>query len=400
MSAAPADRLAAWWVVGAGVVAALQVGKLPPALPVLQAELGLTLVQSGFLLSAVQAAGMGLAVFMGLWADAWGMRRSLLLGLCVLTLASSLGALATSPWMLLAARAAEGFGFLGVVLPAPGLIRRLVPGDRLAGMLGLWGAYMPTGTALALWTGPAWLEQARWPSWWLLFAAVSALMALVIAWRVPPDGPSTRSGPGALSRLGGTLSAPGPWLVALMFGVYSSQWLAVIGFLPTIYAQSGQGGAWLGALTALAAAINMLGNLTGGRLLQAGWPPRRTLWMGYGAMALGSTLAFGPGLPDAPALRYAGVLLFSGGGGWVPATLFTLAVRLAPGESRVATTVGWMQQCSALGQFIGPPLAAWLAARAGGWQVMPAFTLSCCLVGAVLAWATARWQRQQAQSRP
>ena len=40
----------AWLVVAAGGVAALQVGKLPPALQALQAELGLSLVQSGFLL--------------------------------------------------------------------------------------------------------------------------------------------------------------------------------------------------------------------------------------------------------------------------------------------------------------------------------------------------------------
>ena len=68
MSQVSAQR-AAWMVVFAGGVAALQVGKLPPALPALQAELGLTLVQSGFLLSMVQLAGMSLAVFMGLLAD-------------------------------------------------------------------------------------------------------------------------------------------------------------------------------------------------------------------------------------------------------------------------------------------------------------------------------------------
>ena len=38
-------------IIAAGAVAALQVGKLPPALPVLQAQLELTLLQSGFLLS-------------------------------------------------------------------------------------------------------------------------------------------------------------------------------------------------------------------------------------------------------------------------------------------------------------------------------------------------------------
>ena len=40
----------------------------------------------------------------------------------------------------------------------------------------------------------------------------------------------------------------------------------------------------------------------------------------------------------------------------------------ARASRRCRTTVGWMQQWSALGQFAGPPLVAWVASRAGGWQ--------------------------------
>jgi MFS transporter, CP family, cyanate transporter len=47
-------------VVLGGVSAALHVGKLAPALPVLSQSLHLTLVQGGFLLSLVQLAGMTL----------------------------------------------------------------------------------------------------------------------------------------------------------------------------------------------------------------------------------------------------------------------------------------------------------------------------------------------------
>ncbi len=79
------------------------------------------------------------------------------------------------------------------------------------------------------------------------------------------------------------------------------------------------------------------------------------------------------------------MLLFSSVGGLVPGTLFALAVRLAPSGQTVSTTVGWVQQLSALGQFLGPPLVAWLAARAGGWQYTWTVTVACCVAGALLA---------------
>jgi predicted MFS family arabinose efflux permease len=387
----------AWLVVAAGGVAALQVGKLPPALPALQAELGLTLVQAGFLLSTVQVAGLSLAVFIGLWADGMGLKRSMVRGLCLLALASGLGGFASSVTALLALRAIEGLGFLLVALPAPALIRRLVPPVQLPGMLGVWGAYMPTGTALALLLGPLFIPAWGWGAWWWLFAAVSLAMALWLDRAVPADPPadSARAGQGAWRRLRLTLCTPGPWLVALTFGMYSGQWLAVVGFLPSIYVAAGVSGALLGVLTALAAAVNMAGNMASGRLLQRSWAPRSTLWLGFGAMALGSTLAFATFTDAWPWLRFAGVLLFSGVGGLVPGTLFSLAVRLAPGEQQVATTVGWVQQMSALGQFVGPPVVAAVAARAGGWQFTPLVTVGCCVVGAGLAWLAGRLLARQ-----
>ena len=71
----------AWLVIAAAVVAALHVGKLPPALPALQADLGLTLVQSGFLLSMVQMAGMLTAIVVGSLSDRLGLRRAMIAGM-------------------------------------------------------------------------------------------------------------------------------------------------------------------------------------------------------------------------------------------------------------------------------------------------------------------------------
>ena len=70
--------------------------------------------------------------------------------------------------------------------------------------------------------------------------------------------------------------------------------------------------------------------------------------------------------------------------------LFGLAPRVAPGEGTIATTVGWIQQWSAIGQMSGPPVVAWVASRVGGWDWTWAVTGACCAVGAVLAVALQR----------
>ena len=396
---------AAYCVIFSGVVAALQIGKLPPALPELSQALGLSLMQAGFLLSLVQLAGMSLALAVGLSADGFGLKRSILAGLVILGVASAMGATSDNATSLMVWRAVEGFGFLGVTLPAPGLIRKLVNEQHLRKLLGYWGAYMPAGTALTLLAGPLWLPEFGWRTWWLLFALLSWVMAFVL-WRVVPAdvfNSSVVAPTQAASfipvvwtqRLRETLSAPGPWWVALCFAMYSGQWLAVVGFLPSIYTQAGLLGATLGSLTALAAAVNMLGNMASGRLLQKGVHPSVLLAMGFLAMGSGALLAFAEFTQSWPWLRYAGVLLFSACGGLVPGTLFSLAVRLAPHERNVSTTVGWMQQGSAAGQFAGPPMVAWLASQVGGWQWTWLATGLCCVLGGVLSILIARTLSQQ-----
>lgn len=398
---------AALLVIGAGVCAALHVGKLPPAVAALQQALGLSLVQAGFAVSLVQLAGMALGVAFGALADGLGLRRSMLLGLVLLALGSALGGVAPDAGVLLATRALEGLGFLLVVLPAPGLVRRLVPPQRVSLALGLWGAYMPLATALALLAGPPWIAAFGWRSWWWLLGAITAAAVIALARGVPASvdtvgavgavGASTASPTPWAARLARTLGARGPWLVAVAFAMYSGQWLAVIGFLPTIYTAAGVSGAATGALSALVAAVNMAGNIAAGRLLHRGVRQPRLLATGYVAMALAALLAFAGGDGAAPAwLRYAALLAFSMLGGMIPATLFSLAVRLAPGEHTLSTTVGWVQQWSSFGQFAGPPLVAWVASRAGGWHWTWLATGACSLAGLALTAAIARALRPRA----
>lgn len=397
----------AFIVIIAGMVAALHIGKIPPALPVLRDALGVSLVEAGFLLSMVQMAGMLGGVFIGLAADGFGLRRSMLLGQLVLASASLTGAWATQPVELLALRALEGLGFLLVVLPVPSLIRQLVPPSRLALHLGLWGTYMATGTALVLAGGPVAMAMIGWQGLWGMLAVVSLAVAGWLLRRVPSDAarraaaataataPANAAAPARVqwsARLRDTLTSWGPWRVAITFAMYSSQWLAVIGFLPSIYAQAGLSGQLAGLLTAFACLVNVTGNVAAGRLLHRGVCARHLLYAGFVAMGLTAFVAFSPLTAEAPVARYLAVVVFSAVGGLIPATLFALAVHVAPNEHTVSTTVGWMQQCSSTGQFLGPPLVAWVAGVAGGWQWTWVITGLASVVGLLLASRT-RYQR-------
>ncbi len=397
-------------VVLAGISAAVHIGKLPPALPVLRDQLGITLVQAGFLLSLVQFAGMTLGLAMGAAADAIGPRRTMVLGLVLLSMAGLLGGASTSAETLMVLRACEGVGFLMASLPAPGLIRRLVDSRRLSGMLGWWGSYMPFGTGAALLLGPAVIAVGGWHVWWWAASLVSLAMAAWLWFAVPSHCDAALSQPIAArgGRVMRTLAAAGPWLAAVTFAAYSAQWLAVIGFLPTIYAQAGLPAAYAAVATALAAGINLVGNIVGGRLLQRGVPAAVLMQCGFVGMAVGALLAFAP-WSESTAMavtgaRYFGVLLFSTVGGLVPGTLFSVGVRLAPDEGTVSTTVGWMQQWSSFGQFVGPPLAALVAARSGGWEntwwVTVAFAAVGISLATVIGGALQRQGLGRAASRP
>jgi predicted MFS family arabinose efflux permease len=348
--------------------------------------LSLSLLQAGFLLSLVQLAGMLLGLLVGMSADRLGPHKVMPIGLMLLSVGSAWGAIAPDVTHLMASRVLEGMGFLMAVLPAPALLRlHLKDPSALSRALGWWGTYMPLGTALALLLGAPLIQVVGWRGAWVMLSAVSVASSLALTFWLPrADTRSAGAAPAMLPRLSRTLRAKGPWFVAVLFLLYSGQWLAVIGFLPTIYREAGLPIGAIAVLTALAALINMVGNVTAGRCLAHGFRPGAVLTLGFSAMAVGALVAFAAG--GHPVWQYVAVLVFSGVGGLIPGTLFGVAVVVAPGQDTVSTTVGWMQQFSALGQFVGPPVVAWSVTAVGGWHWTWVLTGTCSAVGVFLAW--------------
>jgi predicted MFS family arabinose efflux permease len=389
----PVGTGSALLVVATGVVAALHVWKLAPALPRLSAELGLSLVQAGFLLSTVQVAGMLLGTVVGLFGDRMGLRRGLMLGLGLLTAGSVLGMVSMGYANLLSSRVLEGVGFMLVSICAPALIRRAAAPGRVSLLVGLWGCHMPVAAALSLLLGGLLSGALGWRTWWGVAAACSLGLGLSVLAVLPAD-PEHAVVHGARERLGLTLRCPGPWLVALVFCLYTAQWNGVVQFLPSMYAQAGIAATTAAGLSALAAGVNAVGNLAAGRALQRGVRPV-VLWVvGFAVLGLAAVVAFGLAPRLDPGARfgtgYGAVLVFSAVGGVVPTTAITSLMRVAPTPTTVATSLGLGQQFNALGQFAGPPAVAAVAQATGTWDMTWTVAGALALAGIAAALAASR----------
>ena len=83
---------AVWAVFAGGLICGAYIGKVPPALPAQREELGLTLVESGFIATTFNVIGLLVGMFVGVLCDRFGHKRLGLAGLAVMCLAGLLGA--------------------------------------------------------------------------------------------------------------------------------------------------------------------------------------------------------------------------------------------------------------------------------------------------------------------
>jgi predicted MFS family arabinose efflux permease len=382
---------AVWVLFAGGLTAGAQLTKVPPALPVMRAELGLTLVESGLVQTMVYTVGAAIAVFFGALADRFGQKRAALLGLALMTIGGVLGACAAGYPLLLASRFVEGIGFvIFTVGAAPLLAAATLPKDR-ATAFALWSSYMPTGGTLALLFAPLALAHFGWRALWLGLAAYTALCAILLARFVPPAhfGGQTAS----LRLLRESVARPGALALCVGFICYVGQWSSVMTWLPTFAVD--ERGATPGAaalLTAAFVAINIPGNQLGGLLLRLG--TSRAAVMAGGAAAMGVTSAgfLSSALPDA--LRLACAFAFSLLGGVIPAAAFAGTTVHAKSPAHIGTMNGMLMQSSHLSQFVLPILFAWLASRSGGWSASLGTMLALAAAGVLSALAVGRFERR------
>ena len=368
-----------WAAIAAGIIAAAYVGKLPPAIPLLREEFGLSLIAAGWVNSIFNTLSVSTAAFVGVLAGRYGALGFCGAGLAIMMLGGALGAAAQGEGALFASRILEGAGFIAIAVSAPALIiAACAPRERNL-TLGLWASYLPFGSGLTILASPFLLGSI---GLWLAIVLLTLACAIAL-WRCRN---SYRAAPAAAPTLSSTLRAlrqSGPWWLALGFACYSLMYYAVAVWLPTFLMQErGASIALAASLTALLIGCNVGGNLAGGWLMHRAAPRGHVISLAFLVMAACACGIFSAALPDG--LRFSLCALFMLVGGMIPASMLSGGPMYAREASQISSIQGLIVQVAQLGPFAGPPLVAAVVSAAGNWEAALGVLLAAAACGAVL----------------
>ena len=388
-----------WDLVGllvlAGMVAAFHVGKAPPALPSIRADLDASLRQAGWLLSIVNLVTAIGGMAIALTADRLGHRRLILFGTALCLATSVLGGMAGSVAVLLGLRVLEGLGFICVVVAIPPLLVRIASPHDVRIALAAWSTYMPTGAGVMMLIAALVLPTTSWRWVWWIAGGASGLMVLALLLRTAQrhelDPVATMRRP-ILAEMAEVATSGGALAIGICFGAYSCCWFAIVGFLPTLQVERLHFAPQTAAIvTTIVTLVNIGGNLAAGWLLQRRVPRVVIIVGATVSMAVCASAIFFDGVPDIARLVLAGV--YSAVIGVLPGCLFTAIPVHAPRPQLVGAATGLLMQVSNFGALIGPPITAALVS-AGGWPAASWMTGSALAIAA-LAGIFLHWRERR-----
>ena len=373
--------------ISAGIVAAVQVGKVPPLITLLQAEMGLSLLAAGWLVSLFNLTGALFGVMGGAAADKLGARRVLMAGLGCMALAGFGGAMAPNQEWLLSFRVMESVAFLSCAVTAPRLIVAATAAHQRNLAMGAWGSFMPIGMALAMLGAPPIAARFGWQGVWLAAAGLALVCLLAVAWvtgpRRWPQAPSVGE---ALPWRGlvRAVRRPGPVVMSLCFVLYAVQFFAVASWLPTYLVEVlAYTPGLAGLATALVIGGNALGNLLGALLLHRGVRRWVLVLAAFVMMLICAAGIFSPAMSAIWKLPLA--FAFNFFGGLLPAAILAATAAHAPRPAMVGTINGVVVQGANIGSLMGPPAMAIMIAGFGGWAGTYWLMAVCSVVGVGLA---------------
>jgi MFS family permease len=346
-------------------------------------ELSLTLFAAAWIVGAYSALGALAGLPGGILVSMFDARRTMLAGLVIAGAASLAGAFAPSGTILIVTRVLEGCGFLACAIAGPRLLRSLVAQKDSETAYAFWAVYLPAGAATMMLAGP-YLMSFGWQALWIvngvLAIGYAGFLATLDIHELP--APARASGDVA-ANVRAVLGSPGPMLLALTFGIYTFQYSALTGLMPTLLVQQlGLSISAAGFISALTVVANAAGNLSAGALMRMGVPIWAVIGAAFTFLGLAGFGIFSQALPVMAIAILASVSLALTG--MIPGSIFAAAPRLAPTSALLAIAIGLINQTSNLGNLVGP-VALGAFVQHFGWERAPFVFVGVTIAGVTVA---------------
>ncbi|HEX6021733.1 MAG TPA: MFS transporter [Solirubrobacter sp.] len=179
-----------WWTLAVLCLSLLVIGLdntiLNVALPTLQHDLDASSSQLQWIVDVYMLLFAGVLLTAGSLGDRFGRKRALTLGLVVFGLGSLGSALATSPGVLIAMRAAMGVGGAFIMPSTLSILTATFPAHERGRAIGIWAGFSGIGIALGPVAGGWLIEHADW-SWIFLVNVPVVLLALIAGRFLVPE---------------------------------------------------------------------------------------------------------------------------------------------------------------------------------------------------------------------
>jgi hypothetical protein len=342
-----------------GVLTGAQLAKTAPLIGWYVETIGMTLVEAGWVTALIGIFVALAALPAGFAIARMGPQRAFVVASAIIVPGGLILAATTAPSLIFAARMIEGLGYVILCVGLPSLLTAISPSGWRGPVLAIWSGFVPLGYAtsdvLAGLIVPVFGAQSYLLGVILLFAAMALASQVVLRWLtgVPADAAFTPEGASGVFSVG-------VLLVALAFGAFVLQSVALFTFMPTFAALPG---AFLFA-PALVALSTPLGNGLAG-LLVAGRAAPFMIVLALAAFVVTALAAHVAFVTGGAAAASFGAVAMAIASGVVASALFAVIPFLVSRPQAVPAAIGLVSQAGGLATLASPPLAAFIIERAG-----------------------------------
>jgi len=332
---------------------------VPPLVPELTAQFGLSNFQIGLLVGAIAIPAIFLSIPLGAAIDRWPPRAAGNVGLLFMLIGACLFAAAPSYAFLLTGRFLFGFGGLVMNLLLARLLTEAFSGRQLALAMGIFMAVYPAGMISLFSSHSLMLGAFGWRGELGVLAALTLLAIPIHNLAVPrlnndqpcPDTSTAMAEP--------TIGRP-----LIMLSVAWMLFFAAFSSVPTFAPQwVGGGQRGLMTVTLIMWMAMILSPILGAVIDRIGRP---AVWVFGGLVLLTLTL----GLMAVEAVGAVAAMILVGlCAAAVPTATYALPARIVP-AARVGFAFGFITAFSNLGTVVGPPAAGAILDASGDWFLM------------------------------